>query len=117
MIGKITLLGFAIVLVPACPTQTFAQSGRPVSARDISGKTICWSDGARSTYAANGQYTNDQGLHSVWSVPQPGVVRFGSRERQTEVLADGRLHSYYLPASIGGTNSGKLREYWGTVCK
>jgi hypothetical protein len=115
MIARRTLFGFVVALVSAHSTQIFAQAGRPVSAADLSGKTICWSDGTRSTYAANGQYTNNKGGHTVWSVPKPGILHAGSKERQAEVLPDGRLYNYYLDSPHGGSQSLR-REYWGTVC-
>lgn len=110
MTAKILPLGFAVLLASACPTEIFAQTGRPASASDVSGKTICWNDGGRGTYAANGQFTNRQGAHTTWSVPAPGVIRVGSSERQTEVLADGRLH-----VLVTGRHAIQ-REYWGTAC-
>ena len=112
--AKISFVGLVVALASVSPTKSFAQSSRPVSARDISGKTICWSDGTRSTYAANGQYVNNQGAHRVWSVT-PGVIHVGSVEREAEVLPDGRLHSYYVASPRGGAQ-GLRREYWGTAC-
>ncbi len=109
MIAKFALSGFAVVLALACPTEIFAQAGRPVSASDISGKTICWSNGDRATYAANGQFTNNSGRHTVWSVT-PGLIHVGSSVRQTDVLPDGRLHILLTKGQ------GVQHEYWGTAC-
>jgi hypothetical protein len=69
--------------------------GRPVTAPDLSGKKFCWSNGIRTFYGANGKLSNSLGVHDrPWSVPQPGVLKTGQREVQTEVLSDGRLHGY-----------------------
>jgi hypothetical protein len=109
MTSNISLLGFAVVFASAWPTEISAQAGRPVSASDLSGKTICWSDGMRSTYADSGRYTNNKGAHTRWSVPEPGIVHVGSSERQTSVLADGQLH-----ISLMGRGGVQL-EFWGTT--
>jgi hypothetical protein len=68
MRAKFALLGIALVFASACPTAIFAQAGRPASASDVSGKTICWNDGGRSVYSANGQFTNNRGVHTTWSM-------------------------------------------------
>lgn len=48
-----------------CAAGTLAQSllppqGRPVTARDISGKTICWENGHWGLYAADGEFSNNR---------------------------------------------------------
>jgi hypothetical protein len=108
MIAKFAL-GLVVIFASAYPVEVFAQAGRPAAASDFSGKTICWSDGLKAVYAANGQFTNNKGAHTVWSVT-PGVLHVGSAVRQTDVLPDGRLH-ILLTGSHGHQN-----EYWGTAC-
>ena len=68
------------------------EEGRPVEARDISGKKFCWNSGHSGVFRANGDYIKDDGHHPKWSVPEPGVILIGDTYRQTEVLPDGRLH-------------------------
>jgi hypothetical protein len=91
--------------------------GRPITAKDIAGRTICWSrSGVRGNFAANGQYTHNRhhpGYRDQWSVPEPGVLRVGYWHRQVEVLADGRLHSYRYCLICGEHDL----DSWGTECK
>jgi hypothetical protein len=90
--------------------------GRPIAAKDIAGKTICWSrKGVRANFAPNRQYTDNQhrpGYHDQWSVPEPGVLRVGYWHRQVEVLPDGRLHSYKYCLICGDHDV----DSWGTEC-
>lgn len=102
-----------------------AEEGRPVTAADLSGRTICWSDGWRLTYAANGRYFGDRvGLplkdHRTddghrWVLQEPGVIQVDSGSAmikkyfQMVVLPDGQLQQH---AFSRGTN----RYLWGRVC-
>jgi hypothetical protein len=87
--------------------------GRPVSAPDLSGKKFCGSNGIRTFYGANGKLSNSLGVHDrPWSVPQPGVLKTGQREVQTEVLSDGRLHGYRYCLICGDHDL----DSWATPC-
>jgi hypothetical protein len=75
------ILCTAVACIAFGRTQALAYTdfgqGRPITAKDIAGKTICWSrKGVRANFAANGQYTDNQhrpGFRDQWSVPEPGV--------------------------------------------
>jgi hypothetical protein len=44
-----------------------------------------------SVFVANGQYSNDRGQHSTWSISEPGVIHVGHVYLQTVVLSNGQL--------------------------
>ena len=106
---RLAILAFALIWPAIVLAATFsfspptAQQGRPVTAKDISGKTVCWDDGWRITYETDGTSFGARGgapavnhHNSYWSLPEPGVVRRvrpGGEERylQVTVLPDGRL--------------------------
>jgi hypothetical protein len=101
------------------PLLAAAQEGRPVTAADLSGKTICWSGDLQVTYHADGKTSaNRRGRlsHSVWSVPEPGVVKFRPRYAPMTVLPDGRFQTHRLNPRNTFT-SGKYNDEWGTVCR
>jgi hypothetical protein len=65
----------------ACATAAFAVTdfgqGRPVTTQDLSGKSFCWNNGKRTTYGADGKFSNSLGSHGrPWLVLEPGVVRW-----------------------------------------
>jgi hypothetical protein len=114
-------LTFAFAAVYA--TGALAQSlqppeGRPVTAKDIIGKKICWDNGHWGLYAANGEFSNDRyGNHGhKWSIPEPGVIQTGDRYRQAVVLPDGRFVSYSFRYRAKKRPSGAMVDHWGTVC-
>jgi hypothetical protein len=120
-VRSLTFLCAAVVCFAFGQTQALAFTdfgqGRPIAAKDIAGKTICWSrSGTRGNFAANGGYTDNRhqpGYHDQWSIPEPGVLRIGSTwHRQVEVLPDGRLHSYRYCLSCGEHD----QDSWGTSC-
>jgi hypothetical protein len=106
-------IGIAVALATIWNTGAFSQEGRPVAAADLTGKKICWDDGRKANFAPNGQFSNDQGQHSTWSVTEPGVLVIGSSNRQTVVLADGRLQQHWF---VGRSAKGADKYRWGTVC-
>jgi hypothetical protein len=109
MTARHLLFGAVFACAGVCMTGAFAQSGgRPIIAEDFSGKSVCWNDGRRDVYGADGKFIWYSGRHSTWSVPEPGVLKRGSLERQVELLPDGRFHMHYY--SRGD------RDFWGTVC-
>ena len=78
------LFGAAFGCVVFCATAAYAQTGlppqgRPVTAKAISGKKICWKRRYWGLYAANGDFSNDRRPkpHSKWSVPEPGLIKTG----------------------------------------
>jgi hypothetical protein len=88
--------------------------GRPITARDIAGKSFCWSaGGTKANYANDGQYTDNRGRHGQWSISEPGVLRIGNWHMQVEVLSDGRLHQwrYCLLCTWHDFDS------WGNQCR
>src|ERR1700677_989316 len=87
-------------------TSAFADEGRPIVASDVAGKKVCWNTGQWDMYEADGQFTNNYGRHSKWSVPEPGVLKRGPQDRQGEGLPDGRFHLHY-------SQYGAHRNYWG----
>jgi hypothetical protein len=70
----------------------FADEGRPVIASDVAGKKVCWNTGQWDMYEADGQFKNNYGHHSRWSIPEPEILKRGAQYRQVQVLPDGRFH-------------------------
>ena len=101
----------------------FEEEGRPVTAKDVAGKKVCWNNGHWAYFMADGSFTSDrreyfQKRPGHWQALQPGVIRIGHSERQAEVLPNGQLHEYWYALAHGkekGTNSHD-RDLWGTVC-
>jgi hypothetical protein len=108
MIATRLQICLATMLAILRTANAFADEGRPVIASDVAGKKVCWNTGQWDMYEADGQFTNNYGRHSRWSVPEPGVLKRGPQYRQVEVLPDGRFQLRYY--SHGD------RDYWGTVC-
>ena len=70
MIARHLLFGVVFACTGVCVTGAFAQSGgRPVTAKDFSGKNVCWNEGRRDVYGADGKFTSYSGHHTTWSVP------------------------------------------------
>jgi hypothetical protein len=104
-----------------CPVLAAAQEGRPVTAADLSGKTICWSGDLQVTYHADGKTSsNHRGhlSHSIWSVTEPGLVRFRNHYRSMFVLPDGRFQTHQWLGRSGGslTTADIYIDHWGSVC-
>jgi hypothetical protein len=99
----------------AAPASAFSDfgKGRPITERDLAGKKICWDNGRWTSYGKDGNAVNSREDKFEWSVPTPGVVETGDRRTQTEILADGRVHTYrYMLRSQNHDRDG-----WGTFCK
>jgi hypothetical protein len=111
------VFGCAVLCAMAARAQTgLPPEGRPVTAKDICGKKICWNDGRSGLYAANGGFSNDRNPkpHSIWSVPQPGLIKTGAGYRQAEILPNGQFFSNHFCGGCGSiTGQG---AQWGTVC-
>jgi hypothetical protein len=117
------LIAIAFAGAGFCGTAALAQSllppqGRPVTAKDIVGKKICWDNGRWGLYAANGEFSNDRhgGQHHKWSVPEPGVIQTGDYYRQVVVLPDGSFVSYSFKYRAKKRPSGPMVDHSGTVC-
>jgi hypothetical protein len=99
MPARIALFGIAFALTATFATGASTQfspppGGRPVTAKDISGRKFCWNSGTWIKYGADGSTTNYVGQHGKWSVPRPGIIKTARGERETEVLPDGQLHEH-----------------------
>jgi len=70
-------------------------SGRPITAKDLSGKTVCWNDGIKETFEADGfQISSQSRRRRKWSVLESGLLLVGRRHTQIEVTSDGRFHIF-----------------------
>ena len=96
--------------LPALAVTDFGK-GRPITAKDLAGKTICWSDGTKETFAANGVQTSSLGGRRKWSVLEPGVLLVGRRHTQMEITSDGRFLIHRFCGSCG-----RDVAWWGTPC-
>ncbi len=114
----------ALIAVPALAQ---AQAGRPVTAADLSGKTICWEDGWRITYAGGGGYLGARGNssaanphHERWSLLDPGVVQVDregkQRYLQIVVLPDGRFERDRFRGKVTKGGMAGIQRSFGTVC-
>jgi hypothetical protein len=120
MIAKKCALALAAIAFMR-PVLAHADEGRPVTAADLSGKTICWSGDLQVTYRADGTTSsNHRGhlSHSIWSVPEPGLVRFRNHYRPMLVLPDGRFQTHVFLGKSGGslTSADIYTDHWGAVC-
>jgi hypothetical protein len=121
MIARISF-SVALTIATFCATEASSQSfpdsaGRPVAAADISGKKFCWENGKTTTFAAGGQFTNETGHLTRWSISEPGVVKTGWRYRQIVVLPDGRLQ-WHISDARPSMKIGRIVNayHWGTIC-
>jgi hypothetical protein len=91
-----TALASGAVLATEAMGYTDFGRGRPITAKDLSGKKFCWPTGYSVVYGADGMETNNKNnRHPAWSVPEPGVLKYwGNKYTQVELLPDGRLHFY-----------------------
>jgi hypothetical protein len=116
-------LGFVAALACAAlwSAGAFAQfaapiEGRPVTAKDISGKKFCWNNGNWIQYGADGQFENNRDHQGRWSVVRPGIIKTGQDEHEVEVQSDGQLHMHWYRLRAGkGTRSHDM-DLWGTTC-
>jgi hypothetical protein len=99
---KTTLSILAAAALFAWPALAQAQANRPATAADLAGKTVCWDDGWRITYAKGGRYLGARGdappanhHNERWAISEPGVVQIDregvQRYLQIVVLPDGRF--------------------------
>ena len=105
---------YGLALSFAAPAWAFTDfgKGRPITESDLAGKKICWESGRWTFYGKDGHAANSRDDEFEWSVPTPGVVVTGYRRTQTEILADGRVHTYrYVLRSQNHDRDG-----WGSFC-
>jgi hypothetical protein len=89
-------------------------NGKPVTAKDFAGKTICWSNGRVAKYGADGSFANNAGTETRWSVPEAGVLVVGIRGHyQAEVQQDGQVHLHWLKLI---SSKHPVRDLWGQYC-
>jgi hypothetical protein len=60
----------ALAITATAPFEAFA---RPVTAADLSGKSICWNDGDRQTYSPGGKFSSTRWGEGTWRVTAHGV--------------------------------------------
>jgi hypothetical protein len=110
------LIPIAVFLAVLSPAAILADDGRPVTSKDLLGKTFCWNNGRVASYAANGKFSNNVGGHAQWAVDEPGILQIGEKREQIEVLSDGRLQmhvfNYMARKKPGGVNI----YLWATPC-
>jgi hypothetical protein len=98
-----------------------AQEARPVTAADLAGKTICWDNGWRMSYAKDDSYFGARGdAHAVnphtaqWSISEEGVVDIERPDKHWQdsmtVHPGGRFEIYQFSKRSG------LRRIVGTLC-
>jgi hypothetical protein len=75
---------------------------RPVTTRDLAGKTVCWDNGETSTYSGGGTWANSRHGSGTWKVTPDGVEihsdTFGG-VLLVELPDDGTIldATYYVP--------------------
>jgi hypothetical protein len=123
---KRSVLGAAAALI-AWPALAQAQASRPVTAEDLSGKTVCWDDGWRFTYAKDGSYFGARGdapavnHHKArWSMSEPGVVQIDRGVKQgylqIVLLPDGRFGRNWFIGKAKNSRMPGIHQTQGTVC-
>ena len=78
----------------------------PVSAADLSGKKICWSNGSTSSYGAGGKYSNNMTGTGTWSMTGGGVHIHTDRYDYVAIMqksADGTFNALITAANIKST--------------
>jgi hypothetical protein len=101
----------------------FEEEGRPVTAKDVAGRKLCWNTGHWAYFMADGSFTNDR---SEYFKKRPGaLVGAPARRRQDRIFrAPGRDPSERPASRIlvrPGAWQGKghqvpRQDLWGTVC-
>ena len=102
---------FSCVLCGPLGAHAEMGQGRPITARDLVGKKICYSDGIWEIYLPGGKSISSFG-HRQWSVPRPGLIHHKYSYMEMEVLPDGRVHGFRKCASC---SFGDV-DVWGTQC-
>ena len=89
----------SLALVSAAPAALAA----PVTAGDLSGKTICWSNGSVSSYGHGGKYSNTMSGEGTWAVTAGGVHIHTDRYdyvADVQKLPDGSFHAVVAAGGI-----------------
>jgi len=58
----------------------------PVTAADLTGKTICWANGNKSTYGAGGKFSSTRAGTGTWSLSGSTLVVIGSIRNGTSTI-------------------------------
>jgi hypothetical protein len=88
-------------------------TARPATSADLSGKTICWSDGNISTFYPGGKTAGKLFGEGTWRVTSVGVefsTKYFMNIYDVEVLSDGSISS---DADYGG----RVYHFEGHYCK
>jgi hypothetical protein len=112
----------AAAALTACATLAHAEAVRPVTTQDLAGKTICWDDGWRITYAGDGSYFGARGdapavnhHKAQWSISEEGVVDVGLPDKVRHipmtVYPGGRFEIDHFSKRKG------LRRKFGNLCR
>ena len=104
-------LSFAVVgLLGSTVCGSAPAIARPVTAADLSGRSVCWSNGDKETYSPGGKYRSSAYGPGAWQFISAGVVAVQAQSTQwssaIEKLPDGSLHA---TASSG--------QWTGRYCK
>jgi len=89
----------SLALVSAAPAA-------PVRSADLSGKSICWDNGSKSSYGAGGKYSNNMSGEGTWSMTAGGVHIHTDRYdyvASIQKLPDGTFHAEVPSANIKTT--------------
>lgn len=110
----IAFLSLAVVGMATEGSAQFLQStGRPIMAKDVSGRTVCWSNGHIAEYRPDGSFANSAGAKARWSVSETGVLTVGNHNYQAEVQQDGQVHLHWL---VLRSHRHPVRDLWGQYC-
>jgi hypothetical protein len=112
------VLGFGVLAALGSAHRASAQlfvpsEGRPATANDFSGKTICWSNGHVGKYSADGRFENNLGKEGRWFVSDAGVFQAGLKQFEAEVLKDGQVRLHWL---VLRSKRNSVRDLWGKYC-
>jgi hypothetical protein len=70
MMTKFIAAGFAALTGPFFAVSAFAD---PVTAKDLSGRKICWQDGLVGTFSPGGKYHSSSSGAGTWQVNSVGI--------------------------------------------
>ncbi len=100
----ISSLGLASVLSLALYSSATAN---PVTAKDLSGKKICWSNGNISTFSSGGKYSSPIVGEGTWSMTSIGI----------QLRTTGFVGILDIDKQPDGTFKSTLEKSVGNYCK
>jgi hypothetical protein len=84
---------------------------KPVTASDLTGKTICWSNGDKETYAPGGKFVSKSAGGGAWRLMTDGVVAIQGKTwdwtSSIEKNADGSFDRKSSGSGWSNTSSGR----------